>query len=460
MARGTGSRGSRWRTRLNSGVAVLLVALLLIVPLPFASVEPLAWCAYAMVLSLTMLGYLALLAARGLEPSVPLGSFGIEALLWTLLCLYVLVQRLPLGGFVPPAPTRSGATIEAAQISLAPGSTLLVFVLFASYGLLFFLARQVTARESRLRFWLIAITVIVAIYAAYALVALTQLDDTILGLPKWQQLGSATSTFINRNNLATFLSLGAVTGLAVLLADPDTGKAPVGLGLRIAVIGCLVLILAALFASQSRMGTASGLAGIATVGVLRLARRPASRRLVLLTILVTTIAAGAVLWTYGGGLIERLGSVEGDYTVRANLYAQVAEMIRARPWLGFGAGSFEFTYPLFHHAPVSADLLWDRAHSTYLSNWAEYGVIAGTLPMLVIATIFMRAALRLSRSDSLRVGDLVVIGAVVVTALHSLLDFSLEIPGVAYVFVALLAAGGPLSVTKRASVPPAPVVLR
>ena len=460
MATRASERHSLWRTRLNNGVAVLLIALLLIVPLPFASVEPLAWCAYAIVLSMTLIAYLALLTVRGLAPSVPVGSFGLEAMLWTLLCLYVLVQCLPLGGFIPPVPTRSGAVVEAVQISLTPGSTLLVFVLFASYGLLFFLARQVTARDSRLRFWLFAITVIVAIYAAYALVALTQLDDTILGLAKWQQPGSATGTFINRNNLATFLSLGAVTGLALLLADPEAGKAPVGLGLRIALIGCLLLILAALFASQSRMGAASGLAGIVTLGALRLARRPASRQLVLVAVLFAATSGGALLWIYGGGLIERLGSVESDYTVRANLYAQVWEMITARPWLGFGAGSFEFTFPLFHHAPVSSDLLWDRAHSTYLSNWAEYGLIAGTLPMLVIATVFIRAALRLSRSDILRVGDLVVIGAVVVTALHSLLDFSLEIPGVAYIFVALLAAGGPPALARRATtrVVPAPVV--
>ena len=39
----------------------------------------------------------------------------------------------------------------------------------------------------------------------YALISL-QSGDTILGLPKWAYLGSATGTFVNRNSFATWAS--------------------------------------------------------------------------------------------------------------------------------------------------------------------------------------------------------------------------------------------------------------
>jgi O-antigen ligase len=127
--------------------------------------------------------------------------------------------------------------------------------------------------------------------------------------------------------------------------------------------------------------------------------------------------------------------------VRGALYTQVLEMIAARPWLGYGAGAFEVAYPLFHQLPVSADFVWDKAHSTYLGLWSELGLIAGSIPLIVFAMIAW-LALRLSlkrRADW--AAPAVALGVIVAGGVHSLVDFSLEIEANMFLLLALLAIG-------------------
>ena len=139
--------------------------------------------------------------------------------------------------------------------------------------------------------------------------------------------------------------------------------------------------------------------------------------------------------------MERVGSVEQAFDVRWDLYGQIAEMIAARPWLGYGAGAFEIAFPLFHRPPVSVDLVWDRAHSSYLTLWSELGLVVGSLPILIIGLILWRLITTFVVRAKLSIANVAAIGAIVVVAIHSLVDFSLEIHAVALLFVALIATG-------------------
>ena len=88
----------------------------------------------------------------------------------------------------------------------------------------------------------------------------------------------------------------------------------------------------------------------------------------------------------------------------------------------------------------------EQAHSTYLALWAEFGFLFGSLPLLIV----LAAAIRLlaSRLSGL---CLAAIGVIVVAAVHSIVDFSLEIEAVAFIFVAVvfLAIGASLGAADR-----------
>jgi O-antigen ligase len=208
----------------------------------------------------------------------------------------------------------------------------------------------------------------------------------------------------------------------------------------LAVLLGTIFVGAALLATQSRMGLFAGVVGSAVavgLGGSKLSLRGRSWALGISVVLLGVV----LLLLMFGGVLERVGSLESSADVRGALYQEVWEMIWARPWLGYGGGSFETAFPLVHHAPVSPDLLWDKTHDTYLALWSELGLIAGSIPILIVAALVLRTFVAFWRSTSAWSIPLAAIGVVIAGALHSTVDFSLEIQADTYFFLAVLALG-------------------
>jgi O-antigen ligase len=432
---------STGQRRLNAVLAVLLVGIVAIAPIPLGSNRPFFWAMWAGIVGLVATVYLAILWLRDEPLRVPLGRLWPAALPFAALLAWLFVQTLPLPGgtdFV----TAAGDVIESATLSLAPGSTLLMLLQLGTYAAFFLLMLQVAANRSRARRIGVALLFVVTAHALYALIALIILDDALLFFSKWAYAGFATGTFVNRNSFATFLAFGLVLGVLLALRElKSTGR--MQWGLAPIYLAATALILAVLVATGSRMGLFAGLAGAGMAALMAAGKGEAGRwqlnRVILALVPIT--AAIIVVVLYGAGTFDRLGSIETDANVRGDLYAQVFGMIAARPWLGYGGSTFEIAYPLFHQLPVSPDLVWDKAHSTYLSLWAELGVIAGSIPLLLIGG-FAIVALRLyliRRADWTAPAAAVCI--VVVAAIHSIVDFSLEMEANVFLFLAILAIG-------------------
>ncbi len=437
------------QSRLNDHIGWLLIALLALSPLPFGSNRPFFWGVNACLVGIAGAWYILRLSQVGERFRYPASRLWIFIVLFGVMLLWLVIQALPIAAILNEwmpslglAAPGSSAPLGS-SISVAPGATLLMLMQMATYGLLFFLVLQISVNAQRRMLIFNAIVVVITVYAAYGLAALYQFNDTILGIPKWAYPGMATGPFVNRNTFATFLAFGSVISLAMATGmfiagtsrpkdSPSRRRRPID-PIPLLYFISFIITTAALFATQSRMGTLACAVGCLVVLGLNLTR--ASRVLqflVALPLLAGTTAA--VVYVYGQGLVERLGSSEESFDVRLDLYRQVMEMIAARPFVGFGGGSFELAYPLFHHQPVSPTLLWDKAHNTYLALWSELGVIAGSIPMLLIL-------LAASRIRPIQGGPVAVagLGVLVVAALHSLVDFSLEIQAVAATFVAVMA---------------------
>jgi O-antigen ligase len=431
--------------RLNTALAAVLLAIVALAPVPLGSNRPFFWAMWAAGLGLVAVAYFVLLALRRESLRVPLRRLWMPLLLAVGLCGFLVVQMLPLGGTI--FATASGDMVTSPTLSLSPGATWLMLLQLLTYGLFYFLMLQVAVNRARARTMGQVILLIIAAHALYGLLALTVLGDTLLFFDKWAYAGFATGTFVNRNSFATFLAFGLVLGVLASLRElfdaAERGKGGLQSGLAPVYLACTALILATLVATGSRMGLLAGLAGAGCAAILALRKRHKTRGGLgwLVIGAVPMLAAVAVLVLYGAGTFDRLGSLEGDANVRGDLYAQVLEMIALRPWLGYGGGAFELAYPLFHQLPVSADLSWDKAHSTYLGLWAELGIVAGSAPLILIAWIGI-GALDLSLK---RRGDWMAPAAafcvVLVAAIHSLVDFSLEMEANVFLFLALLALG-------------------
>ena len=441
------------RFRLNNRLIWPIVGILFLAPFAFGSTKPAFWFLWTLLISLCGAALFAGMAGARARFRVGPGHLRVLFLPFAALGAYMVMQILPIGALAPSVPTIAdpGIVIDTATISLTPGDTLLALMRWGTYGLLFFLVLQITSNPERARSFIQLIYWAIVIHAVIALLFLLQFGDTILGIPKWKYFGSAMGGFINRNSFATFLAFGSVLGINLLierLTEKPKGKGDTSVfgtylgmnGVAIIGLGWLILVIT-LVATNSRMGLFAALCGMIASLLLALAKRTeeGNRRGIWLLLIVIPLLTGLGLVGYGAIFLERLGSIGEAADVRLELYGQVIEMIRTRPLLGFGGNSFEHAYPLFHQAPVSVDLVWDKAHSTYLALWAEYGLVFGSLPLVITGLILFQlvvAYVKIPGQDMLiRCG----LGTILVAAVHSLVDFSLEIQAVTFVFVAILA---------------------
>ena len=443
------------RYRLNSRAMGALSLLLVILPLILGGNRPMAWTLYALLLSLVAVWYFASMARHDIEPRISVSELPAAAVLLCLFCCYILLQTLPLAFLLPASLLFLPEGVPpSGTISISPEDTLLGLARWINIALTGYLSLQIAANSIRSARFLSILFWIAVAHAVFGLLLRYQFGDTILFTEKWAYAGFATGGFVNRNSFATFLAIGAVIGvvqLADMLRGQPRTRGSHGLlnllnareGLLLPFLGWLI-ILVAILATSSRMGLFASLVGMIVAAGLFHARRGqdvAARGSMVLALLLLVAGSTAMIYLYGGSLLERLETVEQSSQVRMQLYEQVWGMVMVRPWAGFGGGTFEYAYPLFHQAPVNFDLVWDRAHSSYLALWSEYGLVFGTIPMLLILVLLSLLVGIYRRSAKADAFIVAAIGATIAVALHSAVDFSLEMHAVTLFYTAVLAGG-------------------
>lgn len=324
-----------------------------------------------------------------------------------------------------------------------------------SYAALAWTLLQAMTRERRAENYATALICAMLAYAVYGLMTIDRVD--LLLFEKDAYLGYATGPFVNRNSFATFMAVGACLALATAMAD-EPGLArrhrrarrggPVEGRMRALMLYSVALLcIAAVYATASRMGLLATLLGAVVVVGLRLRRVPARGGLggQVSALIAMLAVAGVAMVTllYGGDVAERLGSSADSASVRIALYLNVLEMIAAQPLLGVGIDNFGEAFRAHHRLPVSPDLSWRLAHNTYLALWSELGIVLGTLPILLLAVAafaLVRRSLGAEVTPTSHLSD-AALAAIVIAAVHSLLDFSLEMPANAFLLISVIVLG-------------------
>jgi O-antigen ligase len=130
------------------------------------------------------------------------------------------------------------------------------------------------------------------------------------------------------------------------------------------------------------------------------------------------VVGGAVLW--------KRFQQNDPLRHRREIMASTLQMIRQRPWTGFGLGTYATVYPEF--ASFDAGLAVDHAHN----DWAEW-TAEGGVPLLLLMLSIAAASFRPAMRSGWGLGIYVVF-------LHSLVDFPLQIPAIAALLFTFLAA--------------------
>lgn len=442
-------------TRLNNFAGTLVVLMVMLSPIPFGSNRPFFWAMWGVIVAVASIAYFFLAIRSGESLRIPLNKIRVSVVLWALLLIWLIIQVIPIGSVLSPfSIVLPGGVITSETISTAPGATWLMLVRIATYGLFFVLALEAGAKDSRSSLMLTIIFWALVAHGGFSLVQLTQFGDTILGLPKIAYMGVATGTFVNRNSFATFLAIGLSVGIsllpAILSAKRARNETVMDKIFRLFFhVAGLFVIMVALLATQSRMGLFAGLFGAFVVLLFVLKQSRYWKFLIPAAILFAAGAALLIVWTFGQGVLERALDLEGSSESRMNLYVQVWDVILTRPWTGYGGGAFSLFFPAFFGPPLNLVGFWDKAHNTYLALFSELGIPAGALLIISSAMLFGRILWSQVTGTTLSPARLTAIGAMLTCAVHSLVDFSLEIQANSFLFVAVIALGLAASIRLR-----------
>ncbi|EEW24570.1 O-antigen ligase family protein [Rhodobacter ferrooxidans] len=444
-------------SRLNDRLAVVLVAIVLLAPLPLASNRPVWWMIWGLVIGPVAAWYFW--AGHRIAADRPLRARNHRLILALLLPVpvFAVLQALPIAGLLPQAWRAlpdGAATLLASPLqtlSLAPGSSLIGAVRAVISGLFFVLMLEVASQPDRIRRISFALFLGVAAHAVLGLVLLNFMGDTSLWGKKLFSPGAATGGFVNRNSFAIFLGFGLCLGTALLMERRGrprlrhSRRQPLlnAESLESAALWLLVgIILLALVATQSRLGLLASLTGaIFTFGVMQARRTLRRRRLIVQTAVLCGAAAVAAFGLAGTGVLQRMVYLEGASGTRLDIYRQMLGMIATRPLTGFGWDAFAPAFEMFRAPPLVNLSEINLGHNTYLTLWAEMGVLVGSLPLLALLVAGRACLSNFRRRTSLIAQPVAALGVLITAGLHSLGDFSLEISANLFLFLAILALG-------------------
>ena len=141
-----------------------------------------------------------------------------------------------------------------------------------------------------------------------------------------------------------------------------------------------------------------------------------------------------------------------DLEARPEIFQLTLKALADHPWIGTGLGTFTTVFEAYR----TPDLLFfvNAAHNDYLENMLELGIPAALLlfgSVLALFVMCVRGAIRRRRDAIL---PCVGVGVTALVAMHSLVDFSMQIPAVTVTYLMLLGAAVAQSIPSGARVHP------
>ena len=328
-------------------------------------------------------------------------------------------------------------------------TSLSAVLLLLNYVIIFYLVILTVRSRSKLRnfLWLIIGTGI--FLALFGLIKFSGIE--IFPWFHYEDLpdfGALTSTYGNPNHIAGFFEMAIPLVFGLLLAD-RRGQRSLILYLPIILLFGVALIL-----SLSRGGWTCTMVGLILFLAVLLFSKDFPRYRTVITVICSSIVAVLVLLSSYPAVqelltvrhvIDQAGGIEG----RVQITRAVVAMIRENPLLGFGPGTFPFTFFVFQPPAITG--WYNMAHNDYVHFTAEMGILLPVIMIWMIVALFWQGFKKL-RSPSLLVrgSTLGSMAGILAILWHSYIDFNLHIPanGLFFTILAALIAAPPPKMKK------------
>jgi O-antigen ligase len=276
--------------------------------------------------------------------------------------------------------------------------------------------------------------------------------------------------FANRNHFAGYMEMLAPFPVALVITRAVRGKQQVLCGVAAALIGvavigslsragmvCLaievIFILGISVWSSRRHRCDDETGGLGDTKIRLLPMRAAA-----VVAIVTVIAIGSFSIS-AKPAIERFSHTihqirsndpEVDFTAgRRLIWRDTLEMIRSNLLFGVGLGAYRAAYPVYRDRDGSPSI-FSQSHNDYLQVLADCGIVGGLIAVWFLVSVFHTVSQSIRASDPLLSG--VAFGsaaAILGILIHSLVDFNLQLPSNALLFLLLLAVASRIASNVR-----------
>jgi len=438
--------------RISSYILFVTVAA---APFPFGSTDPIAVAFWCIVLGLGII--IVPFRVIRLEHLPLLGL----AMILIMTYAFVLHEQLAARPWVAsPHPIWREAT-EALGISLPPSVSIARNQPFFSLGaplanmLALILSFIVCVDRYRARQLFLVIAWSGAAYAIYGMAAYLIEPTHVLWREKIAYRDVLTSTFINRNTAAVYFGSCGILWL-LLISERVRRHLPPGpiywRGLLRHILTetprpvflsfiMLFVCLAAMLMTNSRAGIVLSLLSLVIAFAAFFYRDISGRGGIAAMLMIGGLVVLLLLQVLGGKVSGRFDMQGLSDEGRIETYRSTLRMIADHPWFGTGLGTFMWSLPAYRSANISMWGVWDRAHSTPLELASDLGLpLAGlvVLAWVLVLGLLIRGVRTRRRDLLIPVGALTV---AILSLAHSVIDFSLQIPGYAIVVFSLVGAG-------------------
>lgn len=448
-------------SRLSENAAAWLVmATLAWAQFPLGSNRPWSWSLLVLLIAVAWVVWLprALSEPRALwtamRPILIPGALLVLVVVWAAIQTVPWTPELLHNGIWQIVP--GGAH---GAISVNPYETATEAMKLGSYGLAGALAFALARRHEVAHRVFLCVVVVGFFYAAYGLYLVAIGSSQLYVLTSgYSPYGKAVAGgFVSKNSFATFDALSLVV-CAALIAERAGKTIQVSRGPRhcatslvqfllgrsaFLMIAAAVMFLALVLA-DSRAGMLAGLSGLSVLFAFAvvLARKRRGARWAMAGGLAALAGLALVFVLSGDTLAARfnlLVETRSGEELRPVMWGAALQSISAHPWTGTGLGTFSDVYPLY--ADRFVPYVVDRAHSDYLELALGLGIPVATLCLGALAWLVLQCVVGASRRRRRRIYAVAAVAAATVVAVHSLVDFSLQMPAVSLLFAIVLGVG-------------------
>lgn len=369
--------------------------------------------------------------------------------------LWAVVQILPIvpTGWTHPlwqsASDVLGKTLRG-SISIVPEDAvkgLARLVTYISAGVLAYVFGQDARRSHQLinSFWITG--TIICFYGL--IIQMTGLQQ-ILWFRKWAYFNDLTATFVNHNHFAIYAGMVLIAGMILMVQSWRSTIRNCRPGRRIETIRnwiliqgvpratTLVLTLLCIILSHSRAGLVCSLIGLGGALFFYQIYFHSKGRAVLVSIFFALVLMGTV--GVAAQFTDRFAILFSDDSAlqRTKVYDITWRAIKDNPWLGYGLNGFEPEYRLYQQ-----NMYWEfnHAHSDLLESVLDFGLIGAVLlwsSMGLLLSGLWRGICRRRRDGMYAIMGL---SASLVVLAHAIIDFDLQIPGIAMTWAVLMGVG-------------------